>query len=150
MTVDNKTLEYTQDVCTLPFAATDGNRIPIYEWESKQYTIGRTETTVQTATKYKACKDRIVNLVKSDIGYAALAFNINLQSIFDNKLEKLRKTVANPHQITERFNLSDLEIMNFDETKPVYLAQYGAYFAVLEIKTTSSGYSDVTMIELNN
>ena len=150
MTVDNKTLEYTQDVCTLPFAATDGNRIPIYEWESKQYTIGRTETTVQTATKYKACKDRIVNIVKSDIGYASLAFNINLQSIFDTKLEKLRKTVANPHQITERFNLSDLEIMNFDETKPVYLAQYGAYFAVLEIKTTSSGYCEVTMIELNN
>lgn len=150
MTVDNKTLEYTQDVCTLPFAATDGNRIPIYEWESKQYTIGRTVMTVQTATKYKACKDRIVNLTKSDIGYAALAFNIDLQSIFDKKLEKLRKTVANPHQITERFNLSDLEILNFDETKPVYLAQYGAYFAVLEIKTTSSGYSEVTMIELNN
>ena len=152
MTVDNKTLEYTQDVCTLPFAATDGNRIPIYEWESVTDTIGRNgnKITTQRATKYKACKDRIVNLVKSDIGYAALAFNINLQSIFDNKLEKLRKTVANPHQITERFNLSDLEIMNFDETKPVYLAQYGAYFAVLEIKTTSSGYSEVTMIELNN
>ena len=150
MTVDNKTLEYTQDVCTLPFAATDGNRIPIYDWESKQYTIGRTATTVQTATKYKACKDRIVNLTKSDIGYAALAFNIDLQDIFDNKLEKLRKTVANPHQITERFNLSDLEILKFDETKPVYLAQYGAYFAVLEIKTTNSGYCEVTMIELNN
>lgn len=150
MTIDNKTLEYTQDVCTLPFAATDGNRIPIYEWESKQYTFGRTTTTVQVATKYKACKDRIVNLTKSDTGYAALAFNIDLQDIFDNKLERLRKTVATPHQITERFNLSDLEILNFDETKPVYLAQYGAYFAVLEIKTTSSGYSEVTMIELNN
>ena len=150
MTVDNKTLEYTQDVCTLPFAATDGNRIPIYEWESKQYTFGRTTRTVQVATKYKACKDRIVNLTKNDAGYAALAFNIDLQSIFDSKLEKLRKTVANPHKITERFNLSDLEILNFDETKPVYLAQYGAYFAVLEIKTTSSGYSEVTMIELNN
>lgn len=150
MTIDNKTLEYTQDVCTLPFAATDGNRIPIYEWESKQYTFGRTTKTVQTPTKYKACKDRIVNLTKNDAGYAELAFNIDLQGIFDSKLEKLRKTVANPHQITERFNLSDLEILNFDETKPVYLAQYGAYFAVLEIKTTSSGYSEVTMIELNN
>lgn len=150
MTIDNKTLEYTQDVCTLPFAATDGNRIPIYEWESKQYTFGRTTRTVQVATKYKACKDRIVNLTKNDAGYAELAFNIDLQGIFDSKLEKLRKTVANPHQITERFNLSDLEILNFDETKPVYLAQYGAYFAVLEIKTTSSGYSEVTMIELNN
>ena len=150
MTIDNKTLEYTQDVCTLPFAATDGNRIPIYEWESKQYTFGRTTRTVQVATKYKACKDRIVNLTKNDAGYAELAFNIDLQSIFDSKLEKLRKTVANPHQIVERFNLSDLEILDFDETKPVYLAQYGAYFAVLEIKTTSSGYSEVTMIELNN
>lgn len=150
MTIDNKTLEYTQDVCTLPFAATDGNRIPIYEWESKQYTFGNTTLTTQVATKYKACKDRIVNLTKNDAGYAELAFNIDLQDIFDNKLEKLRKTVANPHHIVERFNLSDLEILNFDETKPVYLAQYGAYFAVLEIKTTSSGYCEVTMIELNN
>lgn len=151
MEIDNKTLEYTQDVCTLPFAATDGNRIPIYEWESTQRNFGRRTTlTVQTATKYKACKDRIVNLTKNDAGYAELAFNIDLQSIFDSKLEKLRKTVANPHQISERFNLSDLEILNFDETKPVYLAQYGAYFAVLEVKTTSSGYCEVTMIELNN
>lgn len=150
MTIDNKTLEYTQDVCTLPFAATDGNRIPIYEYESKQSTLGRTTITTQVATKYKACKDRIVNLTKNDAGYAELAFNIDLQSIFDSKLEKLRKTVANPHQITERFNLSDLEILNFDETKPVYLAQYGAYFAVIEVKTTSSGYCEVTMIELNN
>ena len=150
MTIDNKTLEYTQDVCTLPFAATDGNRIPIYEWESKQSTFGNTTYTRQVATKYKACKDRIVSLTKNDAGYAELAFNIDLQDIFDSKLEKLRKTVANPHNIVERVNLSDLEILNFDETKPVYLAQYGAYFAVLEIKTTSSGYCEVTMIELNN
>lgn len=154
MTIDNKTLEYTQDVCTLPFAATDGNRIPIYDWEERTSYFGNSENhtvwTTLTATKYKACKDRIVNLTKNDAGYAELAFNIDLQDIFDNKLEKLRKTVANPHHIVERFNLSDLEILNFDETKPVYLAQYGAYFAVLEIKTTSSGYSEVTMIELNN
>ena len=148
MTIDNKTLEYTQDVCTLPFAATDQNRIPIYEWESQQSTFGRKTLTSQTATKYKACKDRIVNLINGNTGLATLAFNIDLQSIFDTKLEKMRKAIANPHQIVERLNLSDLEILNFDETKPVYLAQYGAYFAVLEIKTTSSGYSEVTMIEL--
>ena len=91
-----------------------------------------------------------MNLTKDDTGYAALAFNIDLQGIFDSQLEKLRKTVANPHQIVERFNLSDVEILDGDETKPVDLAQYGAYFAALEIKTTSSGYCEVTMIELNN
>lgn len=150
MTVDNETLEYTQDVITLPFAATNGNRIPIYEWEDVNVIVGDTTIKKRKATKYKACKDRIVNLTKNDAGYAELAFNIDLQDIFDNKLEKLRKTVANPHHIVERFNLSDLEILNFDETKPVYLAQYGAYFAVLEIKTTNRGYCEVTMIELNN
>jgi hypothetical protein len=150
MTIDNETLEYTQDVITLPFAATNGNRIPIYEWEDVNVIVGDTTIKKRKATKYKACKDRIVNLTKNDAGYAELAFNIDLQDIFDNKLEKLRKTVANPHHIVERFNLSDLEILNFDETKPVYLAQYGAYFAVLEIKTTNSGYCEVTMIELNN
>ena len=150
MTVDNETLEYTQDVITLPFAATNGNRIPIYEWEDVNVIVGDTTIKKRKATKYKACKDRIVNLTKNDAGYAELAFNIDLQDIFDNKLENLRKTVANPHHIVERFNLSDLEILNFDETKPVYLAQYGAYFAVLEIKTTNSGYCEVTMIELNN
>ena len=150
MTVDNETLEYTQDVITLPFAATNGNRIPIYEWEDVNVIVGDTTIKKRKATKYKACKDRIVNLTKNDAGYAELAFNIDLQDIFDNKLEKLRKTLANPHHIVERFNLSDLEILNFDETKPVYLAQYGAYFAVLEIKTTNSGYCEVTMIELNN
>lgn len=150
MTVDNETLEYTQDVITLPFAATNGNRIPIYEWEDVNVIVGDTTIKKRKATKYKACKDRIVNLTKNDAGYAELAFNIDLQDIFDNKLEKLRKTIANPHHIVERFNLSDLEILNFDETKPVYLAQYGAYFAVLEIKTTNSGYCEVTMIELNN
>lgn len=150
MTVDNETLEYTQDVITFPFAATNGNRIPIYEWEDVNVIVGDTTIKKRKATKYKACKDRIVNLTKNDAGYAELAFNIDLQDIFDNKLEKLRKTVANPHHIVERFNLSDLEILNFDETKPVYLAQYGAYFAVLEIKTTNSGYCEVTMIELNN
>lgn len=150
MTVDNETLEYTQDVITLPFAATNGNRIPIYEWEDVNVIVGDTTIKKRKATKYKACKDRIVNLTKNDAGYAELAFNIDLQDIFDNKLKNLRKTIANPHHIVERFNLSDLEILDFDETKPVYLAQYGAYFAVLEIKTTNSGYCEVTMIELNN
>lgn len=148
MVIDNPTLEYTQDIFTLPFAATNGNRIPIYEWESVNVIVGDSTITTRKATKYSACKDRIVNLIKGDSGTVSLAFNIDLQSIFDTKLAKLRAAIANPHQITERFNLSDLEILSFDETKPVYLAQYGAYFAVLEIKTTSNGYCEVTMIEL--
>lgn len=149
MVIDNDTLEYTQDTYTFPFAASDGNRVPIYEWENTEASFGsRTAVTSRTATKYKGCKDRIMSLLKNDGGQAALTFDIDLQAFFDTKLKKLRDAIANPHQVTERFNLSDIEILSFDETKPVYLAQYGCYFAVLEIKTTESGYCEVTMIEI--
>lgn len=140
LAISNPTLDYEQDTWTLPFAATDGNRIPIRTQDS----FG-----MKSGGEYKGCKERIMTL-RDDKEQAALRFDIDLQNIFDTKYKQLVASIANAHVITERLNLSDLDILDFDETKPVYLAQYGAYFAVLEIKTTSSGYSEVTMIELNN
>lgn len=152
LSIDNVTLEKTQDVYTLPFAASDGNRVPIYDWESYSayYGSGDNKKTVtqQSATNYKACKDRIMNVYKREDGCAALRFDIDLQGVFDNDLKDFRRMIANSRQITERFNMSDLDILKFDETKPVYLAQYGCYFMVLEIKTTDSGYCEVQMIEI--
>lgn len=140
LAISNPTLDYEQDTWTLPFAATDGNRIPIRTLDS----LG-----MKSGGEYKGCKERIMTL-RDDKEQAALRFDIDLQNIFDTKYKQLVASIARAHVITERLNLSDLDILDFDETKPVYLAQYGAYFAVLEIKTTSSGYSEVTMIELNN
>lgn len=140
LAISNPTLDYEQDTWTLPFAATDGNRIPIRTLDS----FG-----MKSGGEYKGCKERIMTL-REDKEQAALRFDIDLQNIFDTKYKQLAASIARAHVITERLNLSDLDILDFDETKPVYLAQYGAYFAVLEIKTTSSGYSEVTMIELNN
>ena len=136
--INNATLDYEQDAWTLPFSASDGNRIPI-----------RTKVTESGGGEYKECKERIMNLT-SNRDEATLSFDIRLQEIFDTKYRQLANTVANAHVITERIALRDIDILNFDETKPVYLSQYGAYFAVLEIKTTNSGYCEVTMIELNN
>lgn len=138
--VSNNTLEYEQDSWTIPFAATDGNRIPI---RSKYSKTGETEK----GGEYKGCKPRIVNLA-SNLDKATLSFDIDLQNIFATKYDQLAKSLSRAHVITEHLYLSDLEIMNFDETIPVYLAQYGAYFAVLELKVTDSGYTEATMIQL--
>lgn len=146
--IDNPTLEYTQDAWTFPFAASDGNKVPIYEWEDATRDFATHSITIQKATKYKACKDRIMNLVKTEAGLASLRFNIKLQDIFDTKYSMLSKTLSKAHVIKEWLYLSDLELLNFDETNPVYLAQYGAYFAVTELKTTGSGYTEATMLQL--
>lgn len=152
--IDNATLEYTQDKWTLPFAASDDNRVPIYEWKAETQVLGSGSTNQRTvtryvATEYKACKDRIMNVYKNNKGEAALRFGIDLQGVFDNDLAEFRAMVAHPRQLTERFALSDIDILEFDETKPIYLAQYGCFFAVLELKTTTKGYCEVQMIKIN-
>ena len=136
--IDNDTLEYEQDVWTFPFAASDGNIIPIRTSD---------DLGARDGGEYKECKERIMNLMQ-DKEQAALYFGIDLQDIFATKYENLANCLSSAHVITEYLNLSDLEILNFDETKPVYFAQYGSYFAVIEIKTTDNGYCEVTMIEI--
>lgn len=138
LVIDNATLEYEQDVWTLPFAASDGNRIPIRSVDD----VGS-----KNGGEYKACEERVMTL-RSDKEQAALSFDIDLQNIFATKYDQLAKSLSRAHVITEHLYLSELEIMNFDETIPVYLAQYGAYFAVLELKVTDSGYTEATMIQL--
>ena len=135
--VDNGTLDYEQDVWTLPFAASDGNRIPIRTYDG----IG-----AKDGGQYNGCKDRIMTL--RDIEVASLEFGIDLQDVFATKYARLAKTLSSAHIVTEWLNLSDLDILNFDETVPVYFAQYGAYFAVTELKTTSNGYTEATMLQL--
>jgi hypothetical protein len=48
----------------------------------------------------------------------------------------------------EVFALTELDIKQFDETIPVYLAQYGHYYAVTEIKTSETGVAEVTLFQL--
>lgn len=147
--IKNETLEYTQDVWKMPFAASDGDRVPIYGWKQEEALNAAGDTVnVWSASDYKACKNRIMGLYGDENGKAALTFDIELQKAFDTKYSKLTKTLSRAHIITEWFRLSDLEILSFDETKPVYLAQYGAYFAVTELKTTSNGYTEATMLQI--
>lgn len=149
--LDNETLDYEKNAWTLPFAASDGNRVPIYDWEETTFTNkgnNDSEVTYRTATKYSKCKDRIMTMRKTETGQAALIFDISLNNIFATKYKFLRKALEHPHVIKEYLYLTDLEIMNFDETVPVYLAQYGAYFAVTELKVNDKGYTEATMIQL--
>lgn len=90
-----------------------------------------------------------MNIIEDSEGNAALDFQINLPEIFMTKYANIIETITKAEIITEYVYLSDIEILNFDETVPVYLAQYGAYFAVLSIKVSSDGYSEVKMIKIN-
>jgi hypothetical protein len=72
-----------------------------------------------------------------------------MQDVLDTKYRELVRTLQNVKVVRERVILSDSELQQFDETKPVYLSQYGRYFAVIEIKSEGDGVSEVTMLQLN-
>ena len=154
--VENETLEREKTLYEFPFAACDGNNVPMYtaaESSGSGGTFGGSGTKDDTTTtdngpSYSTCTDRILRVKADDDGYAVCYFDMNMQDIIDDKYKNVVETLRNTRMITENVRMSDLDLLNFDETKPVYLAQYGAYFAVIEIKSQSSGIAEATMLEL--
>ena len=145
--ISNKTLDKSREVMTFPFAGTDGNRIPIYT--KGDSTTNSDGSTVEGEPQYKACKDRILRLVEGSNGKAAGVFDINMQTILNTKYAELINTLQSAKVVKETMRVRDIDLLEFDETKPVYLAQYGASFAVMEIKSESNGLAEVEMLKLN-
>ena len=140
--IPNETLELESTIFELPFAATDGDNIPLYVQGD-----GTTEENAKPP-QYKACKDRIMQYKTDDDGCIRLYFNMALQNIIDAKHTVIRDALKEAKIITEKMRVRDVDLANFDETRPVYLAQYSAYFAVLEIRTDDNGLADITMLKL--
>lgn len=148
--IDNDTLEYERTVWELPFAASDEDRVPIRKPQKTSQTSEEGERFFRVeGYEYDGCEPRIMNVVEKD-GKAALVFNIDLDKIFSSKYKGIVKMVQEPHVIKERLMLSNIEIASFDETQPIYLKQYGQAFVVTELRDTTDGYAEVTMIQIND
>lgn len=147
--IENGRLDESRDIFELPFAASDADIIPIYDMTVEKRTKDNGYEEYVNKKEFKRdVEPRIMNIVTEDDGDIHLEFNMDLQKIIDEKYGIITSSLRNPKIIKDAFTLSDIEIMEFDETKPVYLAQYGAYFAVTEIQVNEDGTSDVTMFQL--
>ena len=159
--IANDTLETERTIYTFPFSACDGNNVPMYtpakttsggggSFGSGSSSSSDSSTdTESTEPDYNACNDRILRLTKDENGKATLMFDINMQNIIDEKYAEVVQTLQNAKIVKEKMRIRDLELLDFDETKPIFLAQYGCYFAVTEIKADTNGLADVTMLQLS-
>ena len=147
--VSDETIGESRDVMTFPFAASDnlGSNVaivPMYErkltYDEDGYVI---EDPEEIEYEYSKCEPRI--LQRNGI---QTFFGLNMQSIIAEKYGLIIGCLSNAKIIEEEVELTDREISEFDETVPVWLAQYGAYFAVLEIKAGSDGIATVKMIKI--
>lgn len=162
LTIDNKTLELSKVIFQFPFVASSDD-VPMYKYEEKVildeegYLIegmrsfgGEATPTPQEdkERQYSACKDRIFKLKEDSNKNAVASFDFDMQEIIETKYKNLRTTLQKAKFITERVKIRDIELVDFDETKPIYLAQYGSYFAVVNIKSEGAGFADVTFLQL--
>ena len=153
MTIDNDTLDATRTVVEFPFAASDGSSVPMYT-RPDSYVDGSGfgqktgSTTTTTSATYKACVDRLMVLSKDSSGKAIATFDLDMKKILKEKYSELWDTLNNAKLIKETMKMRDSELLNFDETIPIYLAQYGSYFAVTEITSKGDGTAEVTLLKL--
>lgn len=147
--VNNKTLDFERNVVTYPFAASDGASVPMYTRPKTELrSANNGVVAVSTTPSYKACQDRILNMAKATDGKVSLSFDMNMTRILKNKYSVLRELLDDARVLKVRLRLRDSEIMSFDESVPIYLAQYGAFFAVLELTTTENGYCEAQIIKI--
>lgn len=56
--------------------------------------------------------------------------------------------VRNPVIITERISISDIDLKELDVKVPVYLGQYGRYYALISVKSEDTGVCECKLLQL--
>lgn len=136
--VDDKNLEYERDAVELPFAAS-GTRnsvgyIPIYSYSSD----GELEFNDSNV------EPRILILSGTDGVFEPLAW----ENLLDDYYSTYREFVKRPKIIKEYVMLNPVELKNLDLTVPVYLRQYGSYFAIVNIKTKDNDICECELLKM--
>ena len=138
--VEDETIAADRDVMTFPFAATDGNNVPLYGKEVKQGGV--------LETKYKAVQPRVLSIMKGDSNEAVGYFDMGMQRIISEYYPDLAVTMQHPVVITETIRINDVELSQLDETRAVYLKQHGAYFAILELAVKGDRTAEAKLLKL--
>ena len=136
--VNDKNLEYENDAVELEFAASDTRNgvayIPIYSYDENgelEYDSGNVEP-------------RILMLSGTNGVFEPLAWG----NLLDDYYATYKDFVRRPKVIKEYIKLNPVELKELDLTVPVYLEQYGSYFAIVNIKTKDNDICECELLKM--
>lgn len=133
--VDDETIDKERNIITFPFAATDGNIVPMYVSDDGK-------------TKWKKVSPRVLHM-RSGLNDAAEGyFGFFMSRIISTYYYDLQATMQRPVYIEETVLMSDLEFMSLDETKPIWLKQHNGYFALLSCELHQNGTAKAKLLKL--
>lgn len=137
LTIADETMQVERDIIRFPFAAGEENKIPCYYLSD------------DGIAQYSACKPRLIKAFNQD-GIVGGVFDADWSERLAASVMRLQSALNNASVIKERMMLTDIDLQAFDERKPVWLAQYGRYYVVLNIKQSSDMAAEVTMLQIKD
>lgn len=143
VTLDD-TLAESRDLYKLPFAASNGNVAEHYRVTSEF----DEETLVTTyASEDVDIKPRVFTWATNASGEQYLTFPESLRGtgLISKYYDRYQSIIRKPVIIEAIVRLNELDLVDLDFTRPVYLAQTGQYYA---IKTVQADDSDLCKVEL--
>ena len=135
--VDDNTLDYEVDLITLPFAATDfyggKAKIPLYTYDDS------------LGIQYNGDLEPRLLLISGNSGTFK---GLDWATLISENYASYQKVIRRPVVIKEKIEISDVELREIDVTVPVYLAQYGRYYAIISIKAEDTGICECELLQL--
>lgn len=140
--VDDMTLEFEREAVSLPFAYTNMRNgkayINLYEYNSDG------EPELQDVEPRLLVEKNVSG--RSTGSFVELYWNILLADYY----KTYQNAVKSPVLLVEHVRLDELSLRDFDVSKPVFLRQYGKYYAVVEMKAPSSGVCECKLLQLED
>lgn len=134
--VDDATIEYERDAITLPFSAcsTKGGvaYIPLYSYNDNGELL------------YNKVNPRILFLD----GTKGIFKGLEWTTLIANNYQTYKGLINNAKVVTEYIRLNSIELRDLEMDIPVYLAQYGCYLAIIEIKTKENDICECKLLKL--
>ena len=144
LTVDNEYLETSQDLFTLSFSATDEKNgmafISLYEQEEDKINENSSISPRILVDNYVTGE----GWKASFLPYLSFSGESGLRNSYYTKYQEI---IRQPRVISVKCALSDYDLYTLDLTIPVYFRQYGAYFAIINLKTGDKA-STVQLLKL--
>lgn len=123
ITSENDVISFERTFYEFPLAASKGNLI-------SQFYLNEAGEVQKNDSEYRLMR------MYSD---STLSFDESLkpQQIVNRHYQSLQSVARRPIVIEDEFLLDELDLRSLDYTKPVYLAKYGRYYAVISIQWSS-------------
>lgn len=146
LSVDDETLETDKTIYTLPFAPTDADLVVQYTYELEsvhaELQNGNVTFDVTTTRKFVKTEPRLLELREdgdidaqgNEIPYLGFWPALYLQNIINSRYRLYQSIIREPLVVTVELNLSVVDLATLDYTKPIYIARYGCYFAIIELQ----------------